>query len=232
MPKRILAIDTSTDACSVAIWNQGDILTLSEICSRDHTQRILPMVQQILESSDVALNQLDALAFGRGPGNFTGVRISIGITQGLALGADLPVIGVSTLQAMAQGEWRLSRSARVLTAIDARMAECYWGGFERLHDGNWKESEYETLLSPAHIMQRMSSLNGQWSCIGNGWQIYPDLLATPTVNTHIGQVLFPQAEDILPLALRAWQQGLAVSVEKANPIYLRNKIARKKLPHG
>ena len=123
MSTRILAIDTATEACSVAVWNQGEIHALFELCPREHTQRILPMVQQVLAESGLALNQLDALAFGRGPGSFTGVRIGIGIAQGLALGADLPMIGVSTLQTMAQGAWRVSGAARVLAAIDARMGK-------------------------------------------------------------------------------------------------------------
>lgn len=127
MSTRILAIDTATEACSVAVWNQGEIHALFELCPREHTQRILPMVQQVLAESGLALNQLDALAFGRGPGSFTGVRIGIGIAQGLALGADLPMLGISTLQTMAQGAWRVCGAERVLAAIDARMGEVYWG---------------------------------------------------------------------------------------------------------
>lgn len=112
MSTRILAIDTATEACSVALWNQGETHALFELCPREHTQRILPMVQQVLAESGVTLAELDALAFGRGPGSFTGVRIGIGIAQGLALGADLPMLGVSTLQTMAQGAWRMTaRSA-------------------------------------------------------------------------------------------------------------------------
>lgn len=109
---RILAIDTATEACSVALWNNGTINAHFELCPREHTQRILPMVQEILAASGVSLNEIDALAFGRGPGSFTGVRIGIGIAQGLALGANLPMIGVSTLATMAQGAWRkLARPA-------------------------------------------------------------------------------------------------------------------------
>ena len=154
MSTRILAIDTATEACSVAVWNQGEIHALFELCPREHTQRILPMVQQVLAESGLALNQLDALAFGRGPGSFTGVRIGIGIAQGLALGADLPMIGVSTLQTMAQGAWRVSGAERVLAAIDARMGEVYWGQFERQADGRWLESEGEAVLSPAQALER------------------------------------------------------------------------------
>lgn len=127
MSTRILAIDTATEACSVALWNNGEKHALFEICPREHTQRILPMVQQVLAESGVTLNQLDALAFGRGPGSFTGVRIGIGIAQGLAMGAELPMIGVSTLATMAQGAFRVTGATQVLAAIDARMGEVYWG---------------------------------------------------------------------------------------------------------
>ena len=123
---RILAIDTATEACSAALWNDGNTCAHFELCPREHTQRILPIVQDILTQGGVSLTDLDALAFGRGPGSFTGVRIGIGIAQGLALGAELPMIGVSTLVTMAQGAWRKQGATRVLAAIDARMGEVYW----------------------------------------------------------------------------------------------------------
>lgn len=230
MSTRILAIDTATEACSVAIWNQGEIHALFELCPREHTQRILPMVQQVLAGSGVTLGQLDALAFGRGPGSFTGVRIGIGIAQGLALGADLPLLGVSTLQTMAQGAWRLTGAERVLSAIDARMGEVYWGQFERQQDGNWLESEGEAVLTPAQALVRAQGLQGHWAHVGTGWQTYPDLVAGSTLTLSDGQMLLPQAEDMLPLALHAWQQGLAVAVEHAEPTYLRNEVTWKKLP--
>lgn len=120
---RILAIDTATEACSVALWNDGTVNAHFELCPREHTQRILPMVQDILTTSGTSLTDINALAYGRGPGSFTGVRIGIGIAQGLALGAELPMIGVSTLMTMAQGAWRKNGATRVLAAIDARMGK-------------------------------------------------------------------------------------------------------------
>ncbi|STF66969.1 protease YeaZ [Escherichia coli] len=128
---RILAIDTATEACSVALWNDGTVSAHFELCPREHTQRILPMVQDILTTSGTSLTDINALAYGRGPGSFTGVRIGIGIAQGLALGAELPMIGVSTLMTMAQGAWRKNGATRVLAAIDARMGEVYWAEYQR-----------------------------------------------------------------------------------------------------
>ncbi|SQJ18954.1 UGMP family protein [Serratia rubidaea] len=230
MSTRILAIDTATEACSVALWNQGETHALFELCPREHTQRILPMVQQVLAESGVTLAQLDALAFGRGPGSFTGVRIGIGIAQGLALGADLPMLGVSTLQTMAQGAWRMTGAQRVLAAIDARMGEVYWGQFERQSDGQWLESEGEAVLSPEQALARAQGLQGDWAQVGTGWQTYPQLVAGAPITLHDGQILLPRAEDMLPLALHAWQQGQACPVEQAEPTYLRNEVTWKKLP--
>ncbi len=230
MSTRILAIDTATEACSVALWNNGEVQALFELCPREHTQRILPMVQQILASSGLSLQQLDALAFGRGPGSFTGVRIGIGIGQGLALGANLPMIGVSTLQTMAQGAFRLTGATRVLAAIDARMGEVYWGEFERNAKGHWLGEHTEAVMTPAQTLVRAEALSGHWATVGTGWQAYPDLVSGSDIALVDGQMSLPQAEDMLPLALSSWARGDAVKVEQAEPVYLRNEVTWKKLP--
>ncbi|MCB5301032.1 tRNA (adenosine(37)-N6)-threonylcarbamoyltransferase complex dimerization subunit type 1 TsaB [Yersinia bercovieri] len=230
MSTRILAIDTATEACSVALWNNGEVQALFELCPREHTQRILPLVQQVLAESGLSLGQLDALAFGRGPGSFTGVRIGIGIGQGLALGADLPMIGVSTLQTMAQGAFRLTAASRVLAAIDARMGEVYWGEFERNAAGDWLGEATEAVMTPEQTLARAQMLSGRWATVGTGWQTYPELISGSNVQLTDGQMLLPQAEDMLPLALSLWANGQAVSVENAEPVYLRNEVTWKKLP--
>ncbi|CNE32382.1 family M22 nonpeptidase-like protein [Yersinia bercovieri] len=230
MSTRILAIDTATEACSVALWNNGEVQALFELCPREHTQRILPLVQQVLAESGLSLGQLDALAFGRGPGSFTGVRIGIGIAQGLALGADLPMIGVSTLQTMAQGAFRLTAASRVLAAIDARMGEVYWGEFERNAAGDWLGEATEAVMTPEQTLVRAQMLSGRWTTVGTGWQTYPELISGSNVQLTDGQMLLPQAEDMLPLALSLWANGQAVSVENAEPVYLRNEVTWKKLP--
>lgn len=230
MSTRILAIDTATEACSVALWNNGEVQALFELCPREHTQRILPMVQQVLAESGLTLQQLDALAFGRGPGSFTGVRIGIGIGQGLALGADLPMIGVSTLQTMAQGAFRLTGASRVLAAIDARMGEVYWGEFERDAQGQWLGEGSEAVMTPAQALLQAQSLSDHWATVGTGWQTYPDMINGSNVVLVDGQIILPHAEDMLPLALSSWASGQIVSVEHAEPVYLRNEVTWKKLP--
>ncbi|AEX52008.1 putative metal-dependent protease molecular chaperone [Rahnella aquatilis CIP 78.65 = ATCC 33071] len=231
MSTRILAIDTATEACSVALYNQGETLAHFELCAREHTQRILPLVQQILAEAGLSLKQLDALAFGRGPGSFTGVRIGIGIAQGLSLGAELPLLPVSTLQTMAQGACRQTGADRVLTAIDARMGEVYWGEFTRDAQGVWHGEDTEKVIKPEQLLARAGELTGRFATAGTGWEAYPHLLGeSPMVELFDGKMLLPQAEDMLPLALRLWENGIRVNPEDAEPTYLRNEVTWKKLP--
>lgn len=231
MSTRILAIDTATEACSVALYNQGETLAHFELCAREHTQRILPMVQQILAEAGLALTQLDALAFGRGPGSFTGVRIGIGMAQGLSLGAQLPLLPVSTLQTMAQGAYRLTGADNVLAAIDARMGEVYWGEFSRNAQGVWSGEETEKVIKPEQLLARAAELSARFATVGTGWETYPHLLGeSPVAELFDGKMLLPQAEDMLPLALQLWENGIRVNPEDAEPTYLRNEVTWKKLP--
>jgi tRNA threonylcarbamoyl adenosine modification protein YeaZ len=144
---RILAIDTATEACSAALWNDGTLVLISKFVPVN-----IPNVScrwcRMSSPRATTLTELDALAFGRGPGSFTGVRIGIGIAQGLALGAELPMIGVSTLATMAQGAWRKTGATRVLAAIDARMGEVYWAEYQRDEQGVWHGEETEAVLKP------------------------------------------------------------------------------------
>lgn len=227
---RILAIDTATEACSAALWNDGNTSAHFELCPREHTQRILPMVQDILSASGVMLTELDALAFGRGPGSFTGVRIGIGIAQGLALGAGLPMIGVSTLMTMAQGAWRKTGATRVLAAIDARMGEVYWAEYVRDEQGVWQGETSEAVLKPEAVTERLQQLTGEWAMVGTGWKAWPDMTEGATATLTDGEVLLPAAEDMLPVAAHLLAEGKTVAVEYAEPVYLRNEVAWKKLP--
>ena len=227
---RILAIDTATEACSVALLNHQQQLAQFELCPREHTQRILPMVQDILQQGNVTLKDLDALAFGRGPGSFTGVRIGIGIAQGLALGADLPLVGLSTLKTMAQAAWRLQGATRVLAAIDARMGEVYWAEYQRDEQGVWHGEDREAVLSPQAATERMAALSGEWVAVGTGWKAWPELANSSHLTVSISEVELPAAEDMLALATQALAAGETVAAEHAEPVYLRNEVTWKKLP--
>ncbi|MBE3151560.1 tRNA (adenosine(37)-N6)-threonylcarbamoyltransferase complex dimerization subunit type 1 TsaB [Enterobacter cloacae complex sp. P30BA] len=227
---RILAIDTTTEACSVALWNDGTTFAHFKECPREHTQRILPLVKTILTEGNTSLTDLDALAYGRGPGSFTGVRIGIGIAQGLALGADLPMIGVSTLATMAQGAWRMTGATRVLAAIDARMGEVYWAEYTRDENGVWHGEETEAVLKPEAVTGRLKQLSGEWATVGTGWPAWPEMAKDTGLTLVDGNMLLPAAEDMLPIACQLLAAGKTVAVEHAEPVYLRNTVAWKKLP--
>lgn len=230
MSMKILALDTATENCSVALLVGEQCYVRSEVAPRDHTKKILPMVDDVLKEAGLTLHELDALAFGRGPGSFTGVRIGIGIAQGLAFGADLPMIGISTLEAMAQGVYRLHGSEHVACAIDARMSEIYWGRFERQEDGCWRSVEEECVIAPERLVVELESDQNSWNTAGTGWDAYADALSPLPLSRASSDVLFPEAQDIAFLAQFELAKGNQVDAEHASPVYLRNTVAWKKLP--
>lgn len=228
---KLLALDTSTEACSVALQYNDQRLALDEVCPQQHSKRILPMVQQLLAESGLALNQLDGIVFGRGPGSFTGVRIGVGVTQGLAFGADLPVFGVSTLQAMAQAAVRQHQAKQVIAAIDARMAEVYLALYGQDANGLMRPVTDELARKPADLPAL--TLNGEIWAVGTGLVTYRDAFSLWTTGQQLqisDKVLLPSAQDMLTLAMPAWQQQLFVSPEQAEPVYVRDEVTWQKLP--
>lgn len=226
---KILAVDTATEACSAALLVGEQVFSRWEEAPRDHTRKILPMVQAVLDDAGITLDKLDAIAFGRGPGSFTGVRIGIGVAQGLAFGAGVPLIGISTLAAMAQGAHRLDGAEQVLTAIDARMNEVYFGRYE-LIDGRMQLVGDEVVSDPEALVDVRGKLAGRVTCVGTGFETYGEILSGLADELVASQVRFPAALDMLPLARSAWLAGEAVAVEQATPVYLRDKVTWKKLP--
>ncbi|MFQ2613265.1 MULTISPECIES: tRNA (adenosine(37)-N6)-threonylcarbamoyltransferase complex dimerization subunit type 1 TsaB [Aeromonas] len=226
---KILAVDTATEACSAALLVGDTLYSRWEEAPRDHTRKILPMVQALLDEAGLSLDELDAIAFGRGPGSFTGVRIGISVAQGLAFGAGVPMIGVSTLAAMAQGAHKLEGAEQVLAAIDARMDEVYFGHYA-LVDGVMTLVGEEVVSEPAALVQARDKLTGAVSCVGTGFETYGEALGGLADVLMASQVRFPAAADMLPLARQAWFAGEAVPVEQATPVYLRDKVTWKKLP--
>lgn len=229
MSVKILALDTATERCSVALLVGNTVYSRSEIAPRDHTKKVLPMVDEVLKEAGVTLQELDALAFGRGPGSFTGVRIGIGIAQGLAFGANLPMIGISTLAAMAQAAYRLQGMTHVASAIDARMEEVYWGRYVRQEDGSWQAAEAECVIAPALLAQTLTQDEQVWGKAGTGWDAYPALADLP-LQVQTSEVIYPDSQDIAYLAQFELAQGNTMSVEQASPVYLRDTVAWKKLP--
>ncbi|MEC6814069.1 tRNA (adenosine(37)-N6)-threonylcarbamoyltransferase complex dimerization subunit type 1 TsaB [Photobacterium toruni] len=230
MSTKILAVDTATENCSVALMIGDDVISRCEYAPREHTTKILPMIDAVLAEAGVKLKQLDALAYGRGPGSFTGVRIGIGIAQGLAFGANLPMIGVSTLAAMAQGTFRLHQADHVLTAIDARMGELYWGQYQRKTDGDWLLLGNEQVIAPDVLLANIQADTNAWLTAGTGWEAYPELLTQLPFNAQLGSVLYPDSQDMVHLAKYAFARGEIVAAEAASPVYLRDTVTWKKLP--
>ena len=202
---KILALDTSTNACSAALLFDDNVIERYELAPRQHGKLILPMVQSLLIEAKLSLSQLDTIAFGCGPGSFTGVRIAAGITQGLAFGADLPVTPVSSLQTSAQGAYRIHGFEKVAAGFDARMQEIYWGAYQ-LDDGIMKAVIKDRLDKPDTILPA----GDNWVRIGDAWG----------VTTH-----YPHAQDIARLGAHYFMAGKVVAAADAMPVYLRTDKA-------
>ncbi len=229
MPK-YLAIDASTEACSVALMVDEQVFQEFELCPQSHSLMLLPMVDRLLKKAACQLSELDGLVFGRGPGSFTGVRIGVGVAQGLAFAADLPVVGVSTLQAMAQTAYEKYQQTEVITAIDARMSEVYCGLYRLDSDGIMSPVVDEAVLPPSDVASYLREYTSQAYGVGTGWDAYHDILASLKTNQGSPEVLYPDASVMLTIAHKAFSLGQAVSAEQAQPVYVRDTVSWKKLP--
>ncbi|WP_422137361.1 tRNA (adenosine(37)-N6)-threonylcarbamoyltransferase complex dimerization subunit type 1 TsaB [Endozoicomonas sp. ALC020] len=219
---KILALDSATEACSVALNLDGEIVEHFELLPRRHSRELLGMVDNLLKKQAVSLSDLDALAFGCGPGAFTGLRIAAAMVQGLAFAIDKPVVAVSTLRALAQEGFRVHQSNAVLAAIDARMGEVYWGAFKE-ENGLMQPEIEERVIVPEKVVLPDGKEN--WLGMGTGWQ-FEDQLAAKAVKCF--PEAYPRAADIAILAAADFNEGLSVPAEQARPVYLRDKVALKK----
>lgn len=229
MSPKILALDTSTEACSAALLFDKKIIERYELAPRQHTTLILPMLQALLDEAHLQLEQLDAIAFGCGPGSFTGVRIATSIVQSTAFAADLPVIPVSTLQALAQGAYHMRGAHVALAAIDARMEEIYWGMYELNERNIMVARQPEQLCSPNSV--DWTDIQQNCTGIGSGWDTYHTILAEKAGRSLDSWLPhhYPKASDVLAIAIEHYKQGKTVTAEQALPVYLRDHVATKKL---
>lgn len=221
----LLALETSTEACSAALWHDGNLQVRFRHAPRLQTDLLLPMVEEVLAEAGFSLAQIDVLAYSRGPGAFTGVRIAAAAVQAIAFARDLPVLPISSLQSLAQGAWRLHGVERVLSVFDARMDEVYAGGYV-LAKGLMQPVDVEHLCSPAALPQ---ALHADFFAAGNGAGVYEQQLRAQCTITGMDAALFPSAEDVVPLALQLQAAGGAQAPELALPVYLRDEVW-KKLP--
>ncbi|MFT3930102.1 MAG: tRNA (adenosine(37)-N6)-threonylcarbamoyltransferase complex dimerization subunit type 1 TsaB [Spongiibacteraceae bacterium] len=228
---RLLAIDTSTEACSVALYDGVTLREQSVDAPREHVQRILPMVDAVLAENAWTLRDLDAIAFACGPGSFTGLRICVGVVQGLAYGANLPVLPVSTLAAIAQtgvDSNAINCGEYLCSAIDARMDEIYCGWFCVGDDGLVIAASEESVCKPEAMPIIANSATSLWHGVGTGWRYGERLPQSP--RGVIDANVLPRAGAVARLALVEWNKGVRLSANEAQPVYLRNEVAWAKDP--
>jgi tRNA threonylcarbamoyladenosine biosynthesis protein TsaB len=219
----ILAIETSSELASCALLAGDTILHRSTSGVRTHSQSILPMVQELLREAGLALADCDAIAFGAGPGSFTGVRTACGVAQGLAFGAGLPVLPLVTLAAMAEACRERTGAVEVLTVLDARMNEVYWAQYRYdAASGDWQEVVAPVLSAPDAVAPVPA--DGLAAC-GNGFAVYPEAFAGKAFAAGALDDILPHARDMAVLAAPALAAGLGVPAAQAQPLYLRNKVA-------
>ncbi len=259
---KLLALETSTEACSAAMYLDGEVVERYQLAPQQHNKLILPMLESLLAEAGLSLRQMDALAFGRGPGSFTGVRIAAGVVQGLAFGADLPVAPVSTLAALAQEAWaetdREGSGSKAtfdgphpsplpegegalcclttpapqrrfaFPSIDARMGEVYWGVY-RQEDNGWAGLVGREVVVNAVAVEFPEQAEGFG--IGSGWGTYASLLRERLGEARVQGILadrFPRASWVARLGAEVFRRGECVVAEDALPVYLRDKVAKKK----
>lgn len=209
---KFAAFETATEWCSVAVWVDGEIAGVEERAGNRHGELVLPMLGRLLASAGISIAQLDAVAFGAGPGSFTGLRIACGVAQGLAFARGLPVVGVPTLETMAQE----SGAARVVACLDARMHEVYYSAIEK--DGlRWREIIPAQCVAPAAV--RVPPGEG-WIGCGNGFAAYGSLgLSNVIPDIH------PSAVAVARLAAPRFAAGEGLDAALAAPVYVRDKVA-------
>lgn len=219
----LLALDTSTEYLSLAVSRNDQTFTFNEMVGQSHSQRTLPQIDALLQQAGLSLQDCDGIVFGAGPGSFTGLRIACGIAQGLAFGANLPVIGISTLLAVAQQCYDAFGATKIIACLDARMQEIYHAVYEKTATG-WIEHHPASLEKPNAVANVTG--NG-WVGAGSGWQAYGDALT----EHYAGQMqasyahLTPDAATMLKLAQPLFASGKTIPAAEATPLYVRNKVA-------
>jgi tRNA threonylcarbamoyladenosine biosynthesis protein TsaB len=223
---KLLALDTSTEACSAALSIDGEIKQLYQVAPREHTHLILGMIESLLQEAGLKSSDIDVMAFGRGPGSFMGVRVAAGVVQGIAFAHSIPVVPVSTLAAMASVAMLETGQTQVLAAIDARMKEVYWGAYQQNEAGEIILLGEECVVAPelAPIPAQ-----GEWVTAGTGWGSYGGIMRSALGERCLASLdeCFPSAEAVARLAISAYENGGAVTAAQAVPVYLRDNVASK-----
>lgn len=214
---RLIGLDTSGEICSVALWLDGTVRERAFPAAQSHGEHLLPMLRALLDAEGLDLKDFSGIAVAHGPGSFTGVRLACGVAQGLAYGAALPIATVGTLEALAE----IAATARVLSCLDARMHEVYWAAYRRSANA-WLEVSPPQVTPPAAIEVPRDEV---WTGIGGGFVAYPELVSRLDPAVQPAPNLQPAlAGAVTRLAASRWQE-LAAAPERAQPLYVRNKVA-------
>lgn len=225
---KLLALETSTDACSVALECDGEVIADHRMAPQKHAQILLPMIDDLFAKAGIKASDLDGVAFGCGPGSFTGVRIAAATTQGIAFGADVGVIPVSSLQALAQGAVREHNASHVLATFDARMSEVYWGVYALGDDGVVRALQDDCVCPPDKVVIPADEAATEWCLLGSGADQYADEL-TAVLGEHVQlrrvAECWPNARDVLRVAMPLATAGRFLSAAEALPVYLRDRVA-------
>lgn len=224
---KVLALETGSEWCSVAVGDGTHWVVRDLHAGQNHSERILPMVDAVLAEAGVVLGDLGGIAFGAGPGSFTGIRIACGVAQGLSLGAELPVVPVSTLAALCEVARRTHGWTHVFAALDARMGEVYVAA-HRLDAAHWHDVAPAAVLPPSSVAMQVPLLDApnpaRWYGAGNGFAAYPELKRTPGL-AGVDAALRPDAQAIGMLALPVLRAGGGVAAALAQPLYVRDRVA-------
>lgn len=225
----ILALDTATESCSVALLTADALIDRHALTPRRHAEYVLPMAEALLAEAGLARAQLDGIAVGRGPGAFTGVRLAVSVAQGLAFALDLPVVTVSSLAALAMEA--PADDAATLAVIDARMGEIYAGAFVRTDDGGVRALDDERVCRAADLVLPSAPA---WHVVGTGWGVYAEALGAclPSAPRSADAARYPQARHVARLAAPRFAAGDTLAPEQALPVYLRDKVAQTLAERG
>ncbi|SDL40961.1 tRNA threonylcarbamoyladenosine biosynthesis protein TsaB [Modicisalibacter muralis] len=221
----LLALDASSSACSCAVWRDGEVFSRFALTPREHTRRLMPMIDEVLTEAGLVPADLDALAYGRGPGSFTGLRIAAGVAQGLAFGLGRPLIGVSTLQALALAAHRQHHLRYVIPALDARMNEIYVAAYH-CRDGQLTPLLDEAVMAPQRFSLPEACRDADWSGVGSGWTLWDSM--PPLIQDALSQRLpdmQPAAAEMARLAAEAFAAGQGQPAHAVQPVYLRDRVA-------
>jgi len=230
---KILAIETCSESCSVALSCNGEQQQQISTEPRGHADAVLPMVEHLLQQASLSLKQLDVIAFTRGPGAFTGVRIGTSVAQGLALATDLPLIAVSSLAVLAQGSYRETSQKHCLAALDARMSEVYFGVYQLNEAGLMLSTEEDQVAKPENVLlneeKKLLSSSKIWQIAGSGWVNYKDGLQNRFSTWNLGEQIhfpYPQAQDLITQANWYFDKDQLIDPAQAIPVYVRDKVVR------